>query len=184
MTLDDETAANLAREVVDGGKASRVYPHSTDVALVRAGYAARDAEVEELRAERDAAWAGSNARLDAALVWESRAEKAEATLAKVRERVRGYLDMRMDAGAHMVAREVLAILDESPTERETPTGEWEYGHEYTHMDGSPYRRRVSDEVFREHAPDGHRADGSPYWNYRQLRRRKSGPWEVVPDDRA
>ena len=50
MTLDDETAGRIAREVIDGGKATRVYPHSTDVALVRAGYAARDAEVEELRA--------------------------------------------------------------------------------------------------------------------------------------
>ena len=57
MTLDDETAANIAREVIGGGKAARVYQHSTDVALVRAGYAARDAEVEELRAERDEALA-------------------------------------------------------------------------------------------------------------------------------
>ena len=56
MTMDDETAARIARDVVDGGKAARVYPHSTDVALVRAGYAARDAEVEELRARLAKVW--------------------------------------------------------------------------------------------------------------------------------
>ena len=102
MTLDDETAGRIAREVVDGGKATRVYPHSTDVALVRAGYAARDAEVEELRAR----------------------------LARVREWAESVAlqpDPPADdemAGQINAAGDVLAIL--SPTERETPADEWEY----------------------------------------------------------
>ena len=96
MTLDDETAASIAREVVDGGKATRVYPHSTDVALVRAGYAHRDAEVEELRA-----------RLALVREWA--------------ESVALHPDPPADdemAGQINAAGDVLAIL--SPTERETP----------------------------------------------------------------
>ena len=97
MTLDDETAASIAREVVDGGKATRVYPHSTDVALVRAGYAARDAEVEELRA-----------RLARVREWaESVALQPEPPA-----------DDEM-AGQINAAGDVLAILDESPTDVET-----------------------------------------------------------------
>ena len=101
MTLDDETAERIAREVVDGGKATRVYPHSTDVALVRAGYAHRDAEVEELRAR----------------------------LARVREwaeSVALHPDPPADdemAGQINAAGDVLAILDEPPTEREAPADE-------------------------------------------------------------
>lgn len=145
MTLDDETAANLAREVVGGGRAARVYPHSTDVALVRAGYAARDAEVEELRAERDQARAElrdafrvdipslraerDKARaeveeLRAAVRWakeaarqrKERAEKAEAALAKIREYVPRLQTNRAQA-------DLRAILDESPPEWETSADE-------------------------------------------------------------
>lgn len=43
MTLDDETAARIARETIS-------VPDMIDEALVRAGWDARDAEVEELRA--------------------------------------------------------------------------------------------------------------------------------------
>ena len=121
MTLDDETAANLAREVIGGGKVSRVYPHSTDVKLVRAGYAARDAEVEELRAEL------ARFKHDAGDAWATEytaARQAEATLAKLREWAEP-LALQPDppaddemAGQINAAGDVLAIL--SPTERETP----------------------------------------------------------------
>jgi hypothetical protein len=56
---------------------------------------------------------------------------------------------------------------------------WEYAHEYSDFDGSPMPRVVTEDDFRAHRPDGHRADGSPYWNYVQKRRRKAGPWEPV-----
>ena len=89
---------------MDDDKAARVYPHSTDVALVRAGYAHRDAEVEELRAQ----------------------------LAKVREWAESVaLQPDPPADDEMVgqinaAGDVLGILDESPTERETPAVEVRY----------------------------------------------------------
>lgn len=46
-----------------------------------------------------------------------------------------------------------------------PSEEWEYGREYYDFDGTPRRRKVSKADFEAHAPDGHRSDGSPYWNY-------------------
>lgn len=58
--------------------------------------------------------------------------------------------------------------------------EWEYAHEYTDEGGGKHPRKVSASEYAERKPDGHRADGSPYWNYTQKRRRKAGPWEVAP----
>ena len=49
MTLDDETAERLARGVIEA-LGEDMYDPRLDGGLVRAGYAARDAEVEELRA--------------------------------------------------------------------------------------------------------------------------------------
>lgn len=59
--------------------------------------------------------------------------------------------------------------------------EWEYAHEYTDEGGGKHPRKVSASEYAERKPDGHRADGSPYWNYTQKRRRKAGKWEVAPD---
>lgn len=98
MTLNDETAASIAREVVDGGKATRVYPHSTDVALVRAGYAYRDAEVEELRAR----------------------------LARVRAVYDAWLPREAEMWVDLLLSDILDALDESPTERETHPDEVRY----------------------------------------------------------
>lgn len=95
MTLDDETAARIAREIIGGGKAARVYPHSTDVALVRAGYAARDAEVEELRAR----------------------------LAKVRAVYDAWFLHESEMWVDLLLSDISDALDESPTERETPAAE-------------------------------------------------------------
>ena len=92
MTLDDETAERIARETIS-------VPDMIDNALVRAGWEARDAEVEELRAR----------------------------LARVREwaeSVALHPDPPADdemAGQINAAGDVLAIL--SPTERETPADE-------------------------------------------------------------
>lgn len=123
MTLDDETAARIAREVevIDGGKATRVYLHPKDVALVRAGYAARDAEVEELRVERDRlrdAVESTDRMVESFEKWCTRALTAEATLAKVREWAEA-LALQPDppaddemGGQINAAGDVLAILDE------------------------------------------------------------------------
>ena len=95
MTLDDETASRIANEVW----AKRSKRHTVGgEEYVRAGWDARDAEVEELRAR----------------------------LARVREwaeSVALHPDPPADdemAGQINAAGDVLAILDESPTERETP----------------------------------------------------------------
>lgn len=115
MTLDDETAERIVNEVEEKNRFwSDLYGE-----LVRAGYAARDAEVEELRAERD--------RLDEAfdrdLPW--RYDEVEAQrnqLAAEVEELRAQLDAAQ-AHAKAAAQVILAILDESPTERETPADE-------------------------------------------------------------
>lgn len=52
---------------------------------------------------------------------------------------------------------------------------WEYGRMYFDEAGDPHIRETTDVT----SPDGHRADGSPYWNYRPMRRRKAGTWEPV-----
>jgi hypothetical protein len=55
---------------------------------------------------------------------------------------------------------------------------FQYAHQYTEMDGRPYKRKVSEEEAAAHKPSGHRADGSPYWNYTTLRR-PVGKWEEI-----
>ena len=98
MTLDDETASRIANEVW----AKRSKRHTVGgEEYVRAGWDARDAEVEELRAQ----------------------------LAKVREWAQSvalHPDPPADdemVGQINAAGDVLAILDESPTEREAPADE-------------------------------------------------------------
>lgn len=56
-----------------------------------------------------------------------------------------------------------------------PEPEWEYGRKYVDEAGDP-RIRVSQDVT---SPDGHRSDGTLYWNYQPVRRRKAGPWLPV-----
>lgn len=75
---------------------------------------------------------------------------------------------------------MLALLDE--IERLRGEGEWEYGHRYSRMDGSTYVSPVSWATFESRPPTAYRADGSPYWNYESVRRRKAGPWEPVEGD--
>lgn len=70
-----------------------------------------------------------------------------------------------------------AVIAAIPVEGEV---EWEYAHEYTDEGGGKHRRKVSASEYAERKPDGHRADGSPYWNYVQKRRRKAGQWEDAP----
>jgi hypothetical protein len=65
-----------------------------------------------------------------------------------------------------------------------PATEWEYGHVYYDEAGDPHRYPVPERKFLDHEPDGHRADGSPYWNYEQVRRRKAGPWLRVDPEEA
>lgn len=81
-----------------------------------------------------------------------------------------------DYDINMLADAILAagFRRQGPT-----TDEWEYAREYTDEGGDPRIRVVSAADQLEHRPDGHRADGSPYWNYVQKRRRKAGPWEPV-----
>lgn len=57
--------------------------------------------------------------------------------------------------------------------------EWEYGRRHVDEGGSPHVRPASDYQGDTESPDGHRADGSPYWNYTRVRRRKAGPWMPV-----
>lgn len=272
MTLDDETAER------------DVFAHKTDefvaqwlendlpklkhpgfgnthdmvqsaIRRLRAGYAARDAEVEELRAELDILRATEDGNLSA---MRERAEKAEATLAKVQE----YIGPAENGPWHSTYRfDILAILDESPTERETPAdredvarvlrdadrpdvpahlppsrsyarmaaalmerftitdgahsssvaltspevmtsdavsgetpaGEWEYQYIPVTEDGEEWAgrsREECDELIRAHADpnhwihEPHNDDLYPVVSYRVERRRKAGPWEAVPDDRA
>lgn len=60
-----------------------------------------------------------------------------------------------------------------------PEPEYEYGRQYTDEGGSPHLYPAREYGGDTTSPDGHRADGSPYWNYTRMRRRKAGPWEVV-----
>lgn len=54
--------------------------------------------------------------------WKKRALRAEATLGKVREYLRER-ESNTAGTARWIVGDVLAILDESPTERETPADE-------------------------------------------------------------
>lgn len=146
MTLNDETAARIAREVIGGGKAKRVYLHPKDVALVRAGYAHRDAEVEELRAR----------------------------LAKVRAVYDAWLPREAEMWVDLLLSDISDALDESPTKRKTPADEWEY------------RIINMSQGFESEASDSMKEVESWFEEPDDVieRRRKAGPWEVVPDDRA
>lgn len=84
-----------------------------------------------------------------------------------------------DETAARIAREVvdggkatLAILDESPTERETPADEWEY------------RARASDDSTLWFGVSVDRVAQLAEAGYEVQRRRVVGDWDVVPDDRA
>ena len=152
MTLDDETAERIANEMW----AKRSKRHTVGgEEYVRAGWDARDAEVEELRAQ----------------------------LAKVRQWAQSvalHPDPPADdemAGQINAAGDVLAILDESPTERETCADEWEWGVRHVQVDGLV---NVSYYPDRESALDDYLICGM---DCALVRRRKAGPWEVC-DDRA
>lgn len=56
-----------------------------------------------------------------------------------------------------------------------PGNAWEYAHVYSDFDGTPQYSIVSQAKYEAHKPDGHIANGSPYWNYSQ-QRRQIGPW--------
>lgn len=194
MTLDDETADRIILKA--GGDSVIASIADYERALVRAGYAHRDAEVEELRAQRDG-WASRMMEFAA----------AQQTLAKVREYCEKALavtvagsstEQAQDAGlAAVILREA---LDESPTEREalcdtehpitgrlcslpeghepghicdreTPADEWEYRARWDGDDSLWFgvaAERVSDWI----------AEGY------EVQRRRKQVWEVVPDDRA
>ena len=65
--------------------------------------------------------------------------------------------------------------------RKQPEPEWEYARRYSEMDGSPRYRTISEADAKARMPDGHRSDGSDYWNYVTVRRQVyvPGPWEPV-----
>ena len=63
--------------------------------------------------------------------------------------------------------------------RKHPEPEWEYARRYSEMDGSFYCRTISEADVKARKPDGHRSDGSAYWNYVDVRRTVAGPWEPV-----
>ena len=101
--------------------------------------------------------------------WKKRALLAEATLARVRE----YIGPAENGPWHSTYRfDILAILDESPTERETPADEWEY------------RARASDDSTLWFGVSVDRVAQLAEAGYEVQRRRVVGDWEVVPDDRA
>lgn len=103
-------------------------------------------------------------------VIKARAEaERDAALAAI-ERVRAVADhWSSDEDAKGLHFDLVAALDGAPEP------EWEYGREYRDEAGCPHVRESSDVS----SPDGHRADGSPYWNYRAMRRRPAGPWLPV-----
>ncbi len=213
MTLDDETASRIANETwAKRGKRHTVSGEE----YVRAGWDARDAEVEGLRSWKAQAievldgwervWEATGkpgligaqksesvrrwaeelryelvAFRDHAKAAVHRAEKAEATLAKVREwaeSVTLHPDPPADdemAGQINAAGDVLAIL--SPTERETCADEWEWGVRHVQADGWVNVGYYPD---RESALDDYLICGM---DCALVRRRKAGPWEVC-DDRA
>ena len=154
MALDDETAERIAQEAFDNRESHSTWAWLRDAA--RRGYAARDAEVEELRAWKSQAlevlsgwervWEAAGmpgqlgeqksenvqrwieelrADLDAAAYragqYQARIARAEATLAKLRAWATAVTWPTTPAddeqqGQVNAAGDVLAILDESPTE--------------------------------------------------------------------
>lgn len=156
-----------------------------------------------------------------------RAERAEATLAKVREALAEHLADAVEATDWVSPRDRLlslatrtlnrldTILGESPTEREapcpdcrgargyygkgeppawitcrcaeqeTPTDEWEWGACYEADNGREvlwFSMGGGGFAIREAAEREVERYGDV--QIRLCRRRKAGPWEVVPDDRA
>ncbi|RLP70882.1 hypothetical protein D9V30_00145 [Mycetocola reblochoni] len=57
--------------------------------------------------------------------------------------------------------------------------EWEYAKRVFNEEGDLRLRVVSEAEARANKPSGHYADGSPYWGYTIVRRRKAGEWEPV-----
>lgn len=117
----------------------------------------------------------------AADVWKARAEAAEAKLARVEalhfetegvhcHSVCAHRYCKDDSeDQHRWPCPTIAAIDGAPEP------EFEYGRRYFDEAGNP-RIRVTEDVS---SPDGHRADGSQYWNYQVVRRRKAGPWLPV-----
>ncbi|WP_311257342.1 hypothetical protein [Microbacterium sp. WCS2018Hpa-9] len=62
--------------------------------------------------------------------------------------------------------------------------EWEYARVYYDEGGNPQVRKVQKSDIDAHRPDGHRSDGSPYWNYTPHRRRKAGAWAPIEQNGA
>lgn len=116
---------------------------------------------DEARAERDAALAA--------------VERVLAVLAEER----AWLEHLVESGDAM-SRNVVGIGKVEAALDWAPEPEWEYGREYRDEAGDPHVR-VSSDVS---SPDGHRADGSPYWNYRVMRRRKAGPWLPIEKEQS
>lgn len=95
-----------------------------------------------------------------------------------------YADDPVDGSRIQVVHlDDLARIGDVFEQAHTPTteeiAEWEYGRRYVDEGGSPHVRPASNYRGGTESPDGHRADGSPYWNYTRVRRRKAGPWMPV-----
>lgn len=80
---------------------------------------------------------------------------------------------------------LLAIVDERDDLKRRLLGDWEpdiepieYARIYHDEGGNPQPRMVSKADYDAHRPDGHRADGSPYWNYQRATRRGASEWKA------
>lgn len=87
-------------------------------------------------------------------------------------------DRPCDSRPEFIARAILAAFP-ALSRAAAPEPEWAYGRMYFDEAGDPHIRETTDVT----SPDGHRADGSPYWNYRPMRRRKAGPWLSVEGEK-
>lgn len=127
-----------------------------------------------MTASENAKWTREQIKRAAKAAWVARQEDqawARAVVDDVFSPADDWPEDALDA-----ERVAIAVLDSMGSAVDQ---EWEYGREYYDFDGSPMRRKVSKEEHERHEPDGHRSDGSPYWNYTPIRRRKAGSWGPV-----